>query len=109
MLWWRDLKKRFKKELEAALPEIKKTGGTYAENYGRAISFFLHLYRASGKDKCLEHAEDLAREAVEKLYANDLFKGHPAKPYYQANDGVGYLLWALLDLDEPAKEMAGAF
>jgi hypothetical protein len=101
--------KRFKKELEAAMPQVKKTGGTYAENYGRAISFFVHMYRATGKDKYLKYATDLANEAVEKLYANGLFKGHPAKPYYQSNDGVGLLLYALLELDKPNQNLGGAF
>ena len=26
-------------------------------------------------------------------------RGHPAKPYYEAMDGVGYLMYALLELD----------
>jgi len=101
--------RRWKKELEAAMPEVLNTGGTYAENYGRAISFFVHLYRATDGEKYLQLAEGLAKEAVEKLYKNGLFVGHPAKPYYQANDGVGFLLYALLELDDPSQLMAGAF
>ena len=101
--------RRWKEELEAALPEVKHTGGTYAENYGRAISFFVHLYRATLTKKYLRQAEDLAREAVEKLYQNGLFLGHPAKPYYQANDGVGFLLHALLELDQPLQNLPEAF
>jgi len=101
--------RRFKYLMEIAMPELKKTGGTYAENYGRAISFFTHLYRVTNDKHYLEVAESLAEEAVEKLYVNGLFKGHPAKPYYQANDGVGYLLWALMELDKPSQAMSGAF
>ncbi len=40
---------------------------------------------------------------------NGLFKGHPAKPYYEATNGVGLLLWALLELDAPTEPLAGAF
>ena len=101
--------RRWKKELEAAMPNASKTGGTYAENYGRTISFFVHLYRATEKQHYLDVAENVAREAVEKLYENGLFKGHPAKPYYEATNGVGLLLHALLELAAPSEPMAGAF
>jgi hypothetical protein len=96
--------RRWKPEIEKAVPEIIKTGGTYAENYGRAISFFVHLYRATKDKKHLQLAEKLATEAVEKLYhKNGLFRGHPAKPYYQTNDGVGLLIYALFELDDLSK------
>ena len=39
------------------------------------------------------------REAVARLYYKGLFRGHPAKPFYSSVDGVGYLLYALLQLD----------
>jgi len=93
--------RRWKRELHEALPEASRTGGTYAENYGRAISFFVHLYRATRDEVYLQRAQGLAKEAVDKLFDNDLFRGHPAKPYYEATDGVGLLLYALLDLDDP--------
>lgn len=96
-------------DLIDAMPALKETGGTYAENYGRAISFFVHLYRATGNEEYLRTAETLADETIEKLWDNGLFKGHPAKPYYDALDGVGLLLLALLDLDEPNQPMDAAF
>lgn len=46
----------------------------------------------------------MADEAIEKLYFNGLFKGHPAKPYYEAMDGVGYLLYSLITLDQVLKD-----
>ena len=101
--------RRWRTMLEKVLPDVLKTNGTYAENYGRAISFFVHLYRATKYGKHLHIAQTLAKEAVDKLYENSLFKGHPAKPYYEANDGVGLLLYALLELDRPMEAMAGAF
>lgn len=73
--------------------------GTYAGKYGRTISFFLTLYAASGKDEYLDSAIKMAGEAKDKLWSNGLFRGHPAKPYYENIDGVGYLLYALLQLD----------
>ena len=101
--------RRWKKEIEETLSGVLETGGTYAENYGRAISFYVHLYRATRDRKHLGTAETLAKEAVRKLYKNGLFKGHPAKPYYEACDGVGFLLYALLELDRPMEATAGAF
>jgi len=88
---------------------VLKTSGTYAENYGRAISFFVHVYRATGNKKYYRLAEELAQEAVDKLYVNGIFKGHPAKPYYESINGVGILLYSLIELDQPKKAMAGAF
>ncbi len=90
--------RRWAKEIRAALPEVEKTGGSYAEDYGRTISFFVHLYHATGEHRYLELAEDTARDAVDKLYAGGLFKAHPAKPYYEATQGVGILLHSLLEL-----------
>lgn len=101
--------RRWKAELEAAMPAVLETGGAYAEDYGRAISFFVHVYRATGEDRFMRRARELAEEAVEKLFENGLFKGHPAKPYYEVVDGVGLLLYALLELDDPARELEGAF
>jgi hypothetical protein len=101
--------RRWEDVLETVLPDIIKTEGTYAENYGRAISFFVHLYRATGNQHYQDLAESLAVEAVEKLYTNGIFKGHPAKPYYQSNDGVGFLLYALLELQDVTVSRHGAF
>jgi hypothetical protein len=101
--------RRWKRELEEAMPKARETGGTYAENYGRAISFFVHLYRATGDREHLRQATSLAREAVTKLFVNGLFRGHPAKEYYEATSGVGILLYALLELDAPDESLGGAF
>ena len=101
--------RRWNKEIIAALPDVETTGGSYAEDYGRTISFFVHLYRATGERRYLELAENTARTAVDKLYENGLFKAHPAKPYYEATQGVGILLVALLELDQPDAKPLGAF
>ena len=67
-------------------------------------------------------AENLAQEAIDQLFVETeivlaqgkvkkygLFRGHPAKPYYEAGNGVGFLLLALLELDQPDKKSPGAF
>lgn len=87
--------------------------GTYAGKYGRTISFYLKLYAATAEFCYLEDARELADNAIGKLYHNGLFRGHPAKPYYEAIDGVGELLNALLELDQvlthlPAGDVDGA-
>jgi hypothetical protein len=74
--------------------------GTYAVHYGQLISFLLQLHALAGDPAHLALASDVATEAVSKLYYNGLLRGHPAKPYYEAADGVGYLLVALIQLDE---------
>ena len=112
----------FRQTVLRAMPDAERKGGTYAANYGRAISFFVHLYRATGDEHYLELASTLARDAVDKLYVQTqiadrhgqtrqygIFRGHAAKPYYEAVDGVGFLLLALLDLDDPDQPAAAAF
>ena len=100
--------RRWKKELEQSMPRAEKTGGAYAEDYGRAISFFVHLHRATGEKHHLDLANTLAEDAVRKLFHNGLFKGHGAKPYYETTNGVGILLFALLELDTPGEPLSGA-
>jgi len=73
--------------------------GTYAGKYGRTISFYIHLFVVTKDDEYLDHARKMADVAIKKLYHKGLFRGHPAKPYYEAIDGVGYLLYALLELE----------
>ncbi|MBI4580933.1 MAG: hypothetical protein HY718_14595 [Planctomycetes bacterium] len=90
--------RRWKDELYKAMPTVKDHEGTYADNYGRAISFFVRLYDVTKDAADLQTAIALADEAVDKLYENGWFKGHPAKPYYEGTDGVGHLLYALTEL-----------
>lgn len=73
--------------------------GTYAGLYGQAITFCLQMHRLTGDAENLQFARRIAREAVSRLYYRGLLRGHPAKPYYEAMDGVGYLVCALVQLD----------
>jgi len=101
--------RRWKTELEEAMPELRYTGGSYAEDYGRTISFFVHLYHATKDKHYPDVAKNVARLAIDKLYVNGLFKGHPAKPYYEATNGVGILLHALMELDALPARWQNAF
>jgi hypothetical protein len=92
--------RRWKSNLKEALPDLDEAHGTYAENYGRAISFFLHAAHVLDRPEYLETAKCIATDAVERLHhpGSGLFLGHAAKGTYEATDGVGYLLYALLEL-----------
>jgi hypothetical protein len=74
--------------------------GTYAAHYGGTISLFLHLHHLTGRPEYLGVAREVAREALSKLYYRGLLRGHPCKPYYESLDGVGYLLYSLVQLDQ---------
>ncbi len=93
--------RRWRNNLEEALPDLRTKGGTYAENYGRAISFFLEASLVLNRPDLLETARGIAEEAVAKLHhpASGLFLGHAAKGTYEATDGVGTLLYSLLQVD----------
>lgn len=62
--------------------------GTFAEHYGKAISFFVNMYANTGEETYIGDARRFAREAVSKLYYKGLFRGHPVRPYYATTDGV---------------------
>jgi len=81
--------------------------GTYAGLYGRTVSFLLHLHALTGEAAHLDLAKAVANEAVSRLYYKGLLRGHPRKPYYEAVDGVGTLLRALLQLDHVVTARAG--
>ena len=85
---------------------MKEAGGTYAENYGRAISFFLSLHYATEDDADLAVAVSLADDALDKLQKGGWITGLSAKPYYETADGVAYLLYALLELASYPRAMA---
>jgi len=101
--------RRWGAELEKAIPGSTDMGGTYAENYGRSISFFLGLHRATNEPEHLETAHRLAQDAIDKLVENGWVKGQPAKHYYESTDGVGFLLYAFLELAEYPRRLEPNF
>jgi hypothetical protein len=100
---------RWAEELLAEMPNWATTGGSYAEDYGRVISFFVHMYDATNDPGYLDIAKEVGQDAVDKLYVNGIFRGHAAKPYYEATNGVGVLLDAMLELDIAAAPEPSAF
>jgi hypothetical protein len=77
--------------------EIPANGGrgAYAEHYGRGIHFLIGAASALGDEAIGDLAHKLADEAVEVLFAEGMFGGHPGEDRYDAVDGVGFLLLAL--------------
>jgi hypothetical protein len=88
---------RFMTMIRLSLPARGGRGG-YAEHYGRCLQFALGAARASGLPEHRRLADDLARQAIDTLWAGQMFRGHPGENRYDAVDGVGYLLLALLEL-----------
>lgn len=79
---------------------LRARGGTYAQHYGMIISFYCELAAATGERKHLGIAEAYARQAIDLLFNGKIFRGHPAKPYYEAADGVGFLCHGLVQLQD---------
>lgn len=100
--------RRWKHLLKRALPGLEETSGTYAENYGRAIDFFLRASKVLEEPRYEALARELAADAVQRLLhpGSGLIMGHPNKTAYEATDGVGYLLYALLELQLHPRPMA---
>ncbi len=92
-----DIGRRWRKEAYALLGD-NPPRGAYAEGYGRAISFFVGLHRATDEAEHLALARSLAVEAINRLSHRGWLRGHPAKPTLEATDGVGFLVYALLEL-----------
>lgn len=85
-------------------PTTAKHGrGGYAELYGRAIHFLAHATEVTGDKSYGRTAEELADHARKTLYVNGMFRGHAGEDRYDAVDGVGYLLLALMYLETGRK------
>jgi hypothetical protein len=67
--------------------------------YGRIIHFLTHAAEVTGEAGYRRKAEAMAEEAVARLYVGGMFRGHAGEDRYDAVDGVGYLLLALLYLE----------
>ncbi len=97
---------RWARAFAADLDRLRAAGGTYAQHYGTVISFFIELHRESGDRADLDTARAFADQALDLLHARRLFRGHSAKPYYEAVDGVGFLCYGLLQLVEELRGLA---
>jgi len=71
----------------------------YAEQFGRAIHFLLRAADVLDENRYRIQAVELADIAIDQLYAGRMFRGHSGEDRYEAVDGVGYLLLALLYLE----------
>ena len=80
----------------------------YAEHYGRCIHFLWRCGKSLRNESFKDAANDLAENAIETLYDYGMFKGHSGEYRYDAVDGVGYLLLALISIsvDEEPDMMA---
>jgi hypothetical protein len=78
----------------------------YAEQYGRNIVFLAEYARISGESVYHSAAEQLANEAVVTLFKQNMFVGHTGADWYDAVDGVGFLLLALLYMETGNIEIA---
>lgn len=88
---------RWRETIAQSLPARNGQGG-YAEHYGRCLHFLLASadHFPNEQASYLDLAHTLAAEAVDTLYENDMFRGHPGEHRYDAVDGVGFLTLALL-------------
>lgn len=99
---------RWVRQIDGSLPARNGRGG-YAEHYGRCIHFLVGCARLAGMNGCLELARRVAREAVDTLADSGVLRTHPGEPRYDAVDGGGYLLHALLALEtEQDPDMMGS-
>lgn len=71
----------------------------YAEHYGRAIHFLQRAAAVLNDDSYHTLAISLTEQAIDDLFAAGMFRGHTGEDRYDAVDGVGYLLLALMMLD----------
>lgn len=79
---------------------LRARGGSYAQHYGMVISFYVEFAAATGDIRHLRVAESYAQQAIDLLFNGKIFRGHPAKPYYEAADGVGFLCYGLVQLQD---------
>ncbi len=68
------------------------------EEIGFGIQLNLDLYELTSEQPYLDDANRLGKIAVEKLYANGLFRRGPGEKYYEAKVGPGDLAEGLLRL-----------
>ncbi|MBX3426208.1 MAG: hypothetical protein KF688_11050 [Pirellulales bacterium] len=75
--------------------------GAFASSYGRAIHFLSRAGRILNQPEYRQLAEQVAEEAVGRLYIADIgaFRSHPGEDVADAVDGLGVLFLALMELE----------
>lgn len=100
---------RWARVYSGEIEKLKERGGTYAQHYGMIVSFFVELANETGDQTHLSTAKRYADQAIELLFNGKILRGHPAKPYYEAADGVGFLCYGLLQLQAAAPPSLNPF
>ena len=109
MLYKRTGKPEFRQAVDRWVTTIREElparrgRGAYAEHYGRVIYFLMNCHEQLGDKAYRELAETVAREAVDKLWAQDMFRSHPGEDRYDAVDGIGVLALSLMWLETGEK------
>ena len=88
---------RWAGQVADSLPARGGRGG-YAEHYGRCVHFLAGCAEGLAGGPYRELALRVAEEALEVLWAGEMFRGHPGEERCDAVDGVGWLALALMRL-----------
>lgn len=99
---YRQACERWVTQIRQSLP-ARHGRGAYAEHYGRVIHYLLNCSEKLGEVSYKVLAQKIAREAVDVLFAHDMFRSHPGEYRYDAVDGVGILSLSLLWLETGKK------
>jgi hypothetical protein len=81
----------------------------YAEHYGRIAVYLAEFARITGREPYRELAAEVAAEALRKLERDGMLVGRTNATWYDAIDGVGYLLLAVLYLRTGDRRALEAF
>jgi hypothetical protein len=85
-------------ERYAGIEEIPQVRNTTAQVFGSVVNLMLDVYELDGEQMWLDAAERYAREAIERLYYNGLFRGATELWYYDSELWVSNLVYALVRL-----------
>jgi hypothetical protein len=100
---------RWVRQLQQSLP-ARNGWGAYAEAYGRAIHFLWRAGRVLARPAWGDLARAIADEALSVLDGGPALRSHPWEHRVDAVDGMGFLILALLCLEQDAEpEMHGMF
>jgi len=90
----------------AEAEEIPEAANTRAHIYGSLVDLMLDMHEVDGDEKWLAAAERHARQGIEDLYCNGLFRGATNLWYYESELWVSTLVYALVRLHAEVAETA---